>query len=216
MPMEKLVDPPHAAELCRGEVAELVDGDQHAENQDGRQDIHNGHGKAPVKRNTVTPGPAPPAGPPGPPPGCPPETDPAPQSTAARASATSRGISEKADLLCQEQAHGLLVGAVEDGAGGARPPVPPPPRGAGRETSPGPAGQRSGADRTAGPEAPEGSSARSGVGHGVADGKPHIRRAQLGQDRPDPVLHQGVDDALPVDRPPTPGRAAAGRGAWPR
>ena len=75
----ELVDP-HAAELCRGEVAELVDGDQHAEDQDGRQDIHNGHGKAPVKRNTVTPGPAPPVGPHGPPPGCPPETDPAPQS----------------------------------------------------------------------------------------------------------------------------------------
>src|SRR5699024_3196943 len=71
----ELVDP-DAAELRRGEVAELVDGDQHAEDQDRRQDIQNGHGTTPVRKFIRPPGPAPPAGRPGPPPGCPPGTGP--------------------------------------------------------------------------------------------------------------------------------------------
>ena len=44
----ELVDT-HAAELRGGKVTELMDGDQYAENQNGCQDIHDDHGKTPVK-----------------------------------------------------------------------------------------------------------------------------------------------------------------------
>ncbi|CAN4030231.1 hypothetical protein MCGFDL_MCGFDL_09450, partial [Dysosmobacter welbionis] len=104
----------------------------------------------------------------------------------------------EADPARQEQAHRLLIGAVQNSAGGAALSrrrlcqlqtwkCIPVRLGEGQ----GRAGQQvQRLRRTFHP---------FGVCHGISNGQAHIRCAQLGQDRPVPVLHQGVDDALPVD-----------------
>ncbi|CAN4043729.1 Molybdenum transport system permease protein modB, partial [Dysosmobacter welbionis] len=192
----KLVDP-HAAELGGQEVAQLVDGDQYAENQNGRQDIHNGHAKTPVKKLASSP-----------------VQHRLPRRLVRRQNVLQRrfllrrhscpglrhqaGNVVEADPARQEQAHRLLIGAVQNSAGGAALSrrrlcqlqtwkCIPVRLGEGQ----GRAGQQvQRLRRTFHP---------FGVCHGISNGQAHIRCAQLGQDRPVPVLHQGVDDALPVD-----------------